>query len=454
MTYNYRYLARIIIEAATPIVIKSGEKNFLTDGVVLRDVNGLPYIPGTSIAGVVRHAWIDAGEDYKDFGFQEKNEGEGSKIIFTEARILDSFGHVVDGLQTEINDSLLMEYKQLPIRQHVRITEKGVAANTGKYDEEIVYKGTRFCFEMEMVGQKEDEVNFDKLLNILQGETFRLGSGTRRGFGKIKVVSFWKRSLDLTRQLDCYLLKSSNLEESKKWYKEEFFKGTVIENDNWVKYELTLKPEDFFLFGSGFGDGEADMTPVKETIVTGWEIGKAELKEVYYLVPVTSIKGAIAHRVAFHYNRREGKFADDKTMTADDRNKFLGKNNKAVRSLFGSEGDEKGKGKLRGNVIFSDLFINDVSEKLLNHVAIDRFTGGAIKGALFSEKIVYGGSNELKIKILVNMKEMDDDVVIAFEQTLDDICKGMLPLGGGINRGHGIFTGTIKKNGGELCVKR
>ena len=455
MTNNYRYLARVIIEAATPIVIKSGEKNILTDGVVLRDVNGLPYIPGTSIAGVVRHAWIDAGKDYKNiFGFQEKNEGEGSKMIFSEARILDSLGNVVDGLQTEIKDSLLMEYKQLPIRQHVRITEKGVAANTGKYDEEIVYKGTRFCFEMEMIGQKEDEGNFDKLLNILQSETFRLGSGTRSGFGKIKVVSFQKRSLDLTEQLDCYLLKSSNLEDSKNWYKEEPAKGTVIENDNWVKYKLILKPEDFFLFGSGFGDEEADITPVKEKKVIGWEKGRAEIKEESYLIPATSIKGAIAHRVAFHYNRKKERFADDKTMTADDRTKYLGKNNEAVKSLFGSEGDTKGNGKLRGNVILSDLYIDNVSEKLLNHVAIDRFTGGAIDGALFSEKTVYGGNNVLRIEILVNMKDMDDDVINAFELTLDDIRKGMLPLGGGVNRGHGIFTGTIYKNGEELCVKR
>jgi hypothetical protein len=29
--------------------------------------------------------------------------------------------------------------------------------------------------------------------------------------------------------------------------------------------------------------------------------------------------------------------------------------------------------------------------------------------------------------------------------SLDDICKGILPLGGGVNRGHGIFSGTIKK---------
>ena len=135
---NYRYLARIIIEAATPIVVKSGEKNILTDGVVLRDVNGMPYIPGTSIAGVVRHAWKDAGMDVKEiFGFQEEKNGEGSKVIFTEARILDSLGIVVDGLQP-ISDSLLLDYKQLPIRQHVRITEKGVAADKGKFDEEIV----------------------------------------------------------------------------------------------------------------------------------------------------------------------------------------------------------------------------------------------------------------------------------------------------------------------------
>ena len=209
MTYNYRYLARIIIEAVTPIVIKSGEKNILTDAVVSRDVNGLPYIPGSSIAGVVRHAWIDAGNDYKDiFGYQEKKEGEGSKIIFSEARILDSQGKVIDGLYDEIADSLLKEYKQLPIRQHVRITEKGVAKDAGKYDEEIVYKGTRFCFEMEMIGHEDEGEKFDELLDILQNPTFRLGSGTRSGFGEIKVVQYQKRSLCLPEQLAFKIVQS------------------------------------------------------------------------------------------------------------------------------------------------------------------------------------------------------------------------------------------------------
>lgn len=451
-SFNYRYLARIIIEAATPIVVKSGEKNILTDGVVLRDVNGMPYIPGTSIAGVMRHAWEDAKMDVeKIFGFQKKKDGEGSKVIFTEARILDSEGKVVDGLQ-QVSDSLLLEYKNLPIRQHVRMTHKGVAADKGKFDEEIVYAGTRFCFEMEMLGKESDSENFDKLLGILHNQTFRLGSGTRKGFGEIKLVSIWKKSLNIedAEDLDLYLSKSSNLEESCHWFGDEDKMECTANSNGWTKYELCLTPENFFLFGSGYGDDEADMTPVKEKKVN-WENGIGQLSEYSYLVPATSLKGAIAHRVAFHYNRLQKKYAD--LLSENERESCVGKNNEAVRLLFGSEGNEKGEGKLRGNVILSDLYLSDnVQDKLLNHVAIDRFTGGAIDGALFTEKVAYRKTAMPVIEFWVN--KLSDDVQMSFELTLDDICKGMLPLGGGVNRGNGIFTGVIYKNGKELCVER
>lgn len=449
---NYRYLARIIIEAATPIVVKSGEKNFLTDGVVLRDVNGMPYIPGTSIAGVVRHAWKDAGMDVKEiFGFQEEKNGEGSKVIFTEARILDSLGRVVDGLQP-ISDSLLLDYKQLPIRQHVRITEKGVAADKGKFDEEIVYAGTRFCFEMEMLGEESDSGKFDELLEVLQNRTFRLGSGTRKGFGDIKLVSVWKKNLNLqvADDMDLYLSKSSNLEESCHWFRDEDKMKCTANSNGWTKYELLLTPENFFLFGSGYGDDEADMTPVKEKKVN-WENGIGQLSEYSYLMPATSLKGAIAHRVAFHYNRLQKKYAD--LLSENERESCVGKNNEAVRILFGSEGNEKGEGKLRGNVILSDLYLSDnVQDKLMNHVAIDRFTGGAIDGALFTEKVAYRKTAMPVIELWVN--KLSDEVQVPFELTLDDICKGMLPLGGGVNRGNGLFTGEIYKNGEKLCVER
>lgn len=77
-----------------------GEKDIITDALVATDVNGLPYIPGTAIAGVVRSMLKQDGVDTDAlFGFQKKDQGEGSQILFTEAKILNSKGEVVDGLK-------------------------------------------------------------------------------------------------------------------------------------------------------------------------------------------------------------------------------------------------------------------------------------------------------------------------------------------------------------------
>ena len=54
--HNICSIARIIIEAATPLRIGCGRSSVKTDAVIARDVNGLPYIPGTTLTGLMRHA--------------------------------------------------------------------------------------------------------------------------------------------------------------------------------------------------------------------------------------------------------------------------------------------------------------------------------------------------------------------------------------------------------------
>ena len=44
----------------------------------------------------------------------------------------------------------------------------------------------------------------------------------------------------------------------------------------------------------------------------------------------------------------------------------------------------------------------------------------------------------------------DNDVKNALENALKDICSGMLPLGGGVNRGNGVFKESVTKNGEPL----
>ena len=37
------------------------------------------------------------------------------------------------------------------------MNDKGVTKDTGKFDEEVIYKGTRFKFSIEMLNESEEE---------------------------------------------------------------------------------------------------------------------------------------------------------------------------------------------------------------------------------------------------------------------------------------------------------
>lgn len=457
--YTYRLLSRFVIEAQTPISVGKGEKSILSDAIVATDVNGLPYIPGTSIAGVLRHSMLKLEKEHdtkKIMGFQDGDSGMGSRLIVSEAKIMDSDGCVVDGLLTSASQDCLLSHftQELPIRQHVRINGMGTADHTGKFDEQVVFSGTRFCFEMEMIADSTEIEEFNSVLGHFGKKGFRIGSGTRNGFGEIKIIKLQTKQLDLSKKedLDLYLSKSSKLSVEWSGWTEE--KTPECASDEWLEYKLCITPEDFFLFGSGFGDNDADMTPVKECKVI-WKDGKGTISDKLILIPASSVKGALSHRTAFYWNKINGCFSENK-------NAKVGKDNPAVALLFGSEGENDSSIKLtkkkRGNLLFSDVIEKKpVVDKVLTHVAIDRFTGGALNGALFNEKTTFGKGQNFELCILADknaINDSDETICASFEEALKDICKGMLPLGGGVNRGNGVFSGALYKDGVKIYPEK
>lgn len=450
--YDKRLLAHIEFEAETPIIIGSGNKTCLTDAEILTDVNGLPFILGTSMAGVLRHE-VDKEFAEKYFGSSNPNEPRGSEIIFSEAKLIGGNGEVVDGL-LETEDEFLKRFHNLPKRNHARIGHKGVTENGGKFDGEVIYKGARFAFEIELLSKKEkaedSQAVLDRLLSILLSDTFRIGGGTRKGFGKIKPVCVRTKVFDLNSELDEYLETSSKLCSRKEWEKYPTGGSTNSEH-KCIKYTLKLTPQDFFYFGSGMGDNDVDDTPVKEEIIVWNKERVTGSFQTAILIPASSLKGALAHRVAFHYNRACGKFAD--LMEPDEIERCCGNNNPAVRRLFGYNDGSKLK---RGCALFSDILEVDdkgsQNDKILNHVKIDRFTGGAMDGALFSEKVVDWKEHNFQTTITIINEDTQtsgecgsyeepsfEKCIAAFEAALKDIDEGTLPLGGGSGRGHGIF---------------
>jgi hypothetical protein len=77
--------------------------------------------------------------------------------------------------------------------------------------------------------------------------------------------------------------------------------------DDWTKVSVKIHPKDFFLFGSGNKTDEADFNPKEELKIAWDKDGTNPSATAYYLIPGSSVKGALAHRLAFHYNRLQGR---------------------------------------------------------------------------------------------------------------------------------------------------
>lgn len=314
MDFTHRYIAKITLETETPLSVGSGEKGLLTDRLVAKDANDLPFIPGTSLTGVLRHAFaeINTGLVNTVFGAGGEN-GEGSRLKISSAHIVGEDGkRVIEGLtEIDFGNIFYKNFNQLPKRDHVRMTHKGASdsENHGKYDEQLVHKGTRFVFEIELLGSATDSQIWESLLNTLASPVFRIGAGTRKGFGKLKIISekSYKKPFNLTQKNDllAYLNKTSSLNsDCSTWTPITFSNANKL--DGWVKYAYELKAERFFLFGAGVGDDDADNIPKTENYFN-WDTGKPVLtSKAYLLLPATSIKGAIAHRVAYEFNKLEG----------------------------------------------------------------------------------------------------------------------------------------------------
>lgn len=464
--YIYRHIARLTVEAETPLAVGTGKaSDILTDAPVAKDVNGLPYIPATSIAGVIRHAmgYTNDRTDGNLFGYisesdDNEDSGHGSDIIFTDAVMVGKDGKALDGIQDiDWNDEFYRAFQDLPIRQHVRINDKGTAENNGKFDNEVVYKGTRFVFEIELVSDKDNDNHIKKAVEHLRYCTLRIGGGTRKGYGKLKIIKCLQATFNLSTPegLEKYLKKSSSLAEDL----DGFTKISEIESlddSKWTHYQLKLKPLDFFMFGSGMGDSDADNVYASELVVNQ---GESIDNNKRVLIPGSSVKGAIAHRTAYHYNKIKKRFAGE--QKPED---ITGCNNEAVAAIFGKADGDK---FTRGRILIDDIIKGQVkaeadadagekatpTAKTFFHNKIDQFTGGTMDGALFQEKVIYDKDAEYTFDIYVETDALKDEVVNAFEQSLRDICTGLLPLGGITNRGNGIFTGTATKDNEPLWEK-
>jgi len=486
--YNKRYIARVVLETQSAISIKSGDKGILRDSAVAIDWNGLPIIPGTSIVGCLRREFysrliksiseeemMEKLKNYFGGDLKQQQEGEekqinlGSRVMVSDGLFCGSQNNVYQDLNLEFSNKdhkFLNKAKFRAIRDHVRINNQGVSETNehAKFDEEIVWKGSRFKFEIEFIsdGSDVDKSHWEYILQIFS-IGFYIGSGSKTGLGKVAAKTIESSVLDLDNEDDrkAYLMLTSDL-NPKIPNATKYLEKNQTPNNAWLTYTIRIRPESFFIFGSDKGSDKSDHTTKKEEVVK-WE--KSEPKfESKYLIPGTSIKGALAHRAVYHFNTKNNLtierivdefILENTTINKEQidntiRSKYIGQaleiygneNHPCKVELFGNaKEDEKEIGKA-GSVIVEDIHFPiewAYPPKVFDHVKIDQFTAGAIEGALFNEEVLMLKEKKSLILVIQLIKYVEDKYREALEAAIEDLTSGRLALGGLTTKGHGSF---------------
>lgn len=447
------YIARIIFTCLTPLHCGGGNDFFL-DQPVSRDGYGIWRIAGASIAGVLRSAAADiCGSDNiqdmkKLFGTTE-DAGGASKFWCSDAELIDFDGEVcskktIAGIQQEINCDFY-------VRDHVRIDHKtGTAARAGKFDEEIVPAGARFAVELRLDGWKEkpeaDQVElFLKVCRSMLDGDVSFGGKRASGYGRIEAVEVECREFDLHSPsgMEDWL----NLSEGPMFSK----------NDGGVKVEIPRYDIEFsesgtlsgtikiplitdsplLAGGPDYGDSGADMSSIHVPFANY----SKKTFEHFPAVPGSSVRGAIRHRIcdiAMADALKQGKSKEDATKYASD----------VIDEIFGYVAGQSSKGEdarnsagSSGKLSFADMVFKEQFKKnfthFTQHVAIDRFTGGAVRGALFSENPIW--KDDLGFELRIDIDKISPKHAFYLAHALFDLATGSLCLGGGVNRGNGKF---------------
>lgn len=459
---------KLVLETQSPMAINTGLRELGFDSELVRDTNGLPMIPSTALTGQLsHHCERHLGEELKDkwFGTTEQS----STLFISHGLIINSHYKSVDHFisQNQLDNDPLLSFcaqSRPHHRERVAINDRGVAVETSKFDQILLPKGIRFEVMFHWSTQERhdsqllDVDEWHQILSLINMRTFALGSSTRNGLGCIDIVASKEQQFDLSPQGDGKV--------AGKIFKE--FRDSELPTSHELEATLTqhqpildpycsvrLKALDNWRCGSGMNllsrkEASNERTP---DIITysepmfEWESKeskpRAKLKKHQALLCGSSIKGILAHRIAFHLNRHTNRWAD---TLADSCHDEWQKKPDLLKLLFG-DADEEHQNSLAGVLFVDDAQVDYKDTIIRHHNSIDRFTGGVRQGALYSEELLYQPEFTLNLYLSTPFEQLDERLKLALSDTLTDLKEGLLPIGAGSGRGTSLVIAMPQSEG-------
>lgn len=400
-----RVYYKLELTLLSPLSIGSGA-NENTDRDVLVDSSECPFIPATSLAGVLKSFLTKTEGKAKAneiFGFiptseTEKKEAQKGNPDYAERP--DKI-RVYDGtLADEAGKSFFITNRDM-----VALKNK-VGIKGRKFDTEAVEPGVKFVAYLELFEPKY-EAQIRKALSALNSGEIRLGSKTSRGYGKVSVNAKAKTICAVDKWLKFDMMEADcwNDADSVNLDKSGQYKITLgLKSTGGISIrEYTTEPST-----------EEQTMPDYETMSI--HSCKGNDGTPIPVIPGTSWAGAFKDRFS--------EFVQDKELT---------------ESLFGfvhnpkEDGDDKVR---KSSVVFDESQLTGGTWKQTTRNSIDRFSSATKDGALYTERTYYYGKTELVISFASEPSEREKRI---FAACLADLHNGFLAVGGLTAVGRGLF---------------
>lgn len=487
------------LRTLSPLHVGGAERDTNAPLSVAVDGLGRLYVPGSSLAGALRglrHADPGGGDGPRDepanlrWGWARKASQDGavSRIVVRDALIAARPGLDRDGLPSTPLDPARLELRtSAGIDRH-----HGTAAQGFLFTRTVVPRGCWLRLEIDLNSHsgaiEHDRAYLRHLLNLLADGHLRLGAAVTRGLGHTQLVVDETVVREERFDTPQGLFAALRGEGTTQWPTQHWRQKTPPPRPQ-VTIEVTWRPAAPVMVRSGTNGLTVDTLPLTTAIDEG---------TVTLVLPGTSLKGALRARAEHIERTVRGVDAPTAEPGADDTahsSAFRAQLEQlpAVRALFGSAPHRPGSGDHgRGALIVDDCHaVVSIPADLWNrvhgsgaddsaadddpagpggggaspleqlraygleradHVAIDRWTGGAAEGRLYSVLEPHGLRWQ-PITLTLDLNRLaaapstadgdspvGDAAYALLLLVLRDLQAGLLPLGGATQRGMGEVT--------------
>lgn len=409
---NAAVIGRMVLKGyvvlKSPLLIGDGTGDESYDSTkdihVLKNKQQQPFIPGTSLAGVMREYVIS-------------NKDNDALMLFGNADDEQSLLQVSD---------IKLVNAQIVSRDGVRIDSyTGTAADGAKFDYEVVDRGAKGELNLSIVLRQKHR---DKIADIRKAfvklrtrleEGIAVGGKTATGFGRIKLEQAKSGYYDFSNQEDVrsWLLDYKNIPNNAK--------DKIAE-----KCEVDIVEENRLVVDALFAIRSAML--IRDMDVSG-DDKDAKISAVFkksgddFVIPGTSMKGVLRHHAEYVLSRLN--FSEKAA-------------NKYINELMGHSTSNKDKAKSRFYVDEVYIKPNGVKEYAQARTRIDRITGGVVRSALFSTQPIWQkDATTPTVHVHFEIKNASEADAGMAMLLLRDMWLGNVAIGGEKSIGRGTLQG-------------